>query len=143
MRTETNPTENVKEWKPFGEKVEPKKAPDAPEWQPSPDAPGVEINWKTGMRRTNMRVPNAWVDDLAMQAKDEPVKPFIASASVFVDYIPGVVTGGTWRIVSLMDEQSAFEDWLNRERPSGDVESVQYQWVKSSDYSDYQDSLCP
>lgn len=33
-------------------------------------------------------------------------------------------------------EERAFEDWLARERPSGDVESVQRQWEESSDLAD-------
>lgn len=35
------------------------------------------------------------------------------------------------------DEQSAFERWLERTCPSGDVESVQRQWEASSDYADF------
>lgn len=70
MRTETDPTEDQKPWKPFGEKVVPPTS-ERDEWAPVPDAPGVEISYKTGMRRTNVRVPNAWVEDLAMQAKDK------------------------------------------------------------------------
>lgn len=35
-------------------------------------------------------------------------------------------------------EERAFEDWLARERPSGDVESVQRQWEESSDLADMQ-----
>jgi hypothetical protein len=34
------------------------------------------------------------------------------------------------------DEQSAFERWLERTCPSGNVESVQRQWEASSDYAD-------
>jgi hypothetical protein len=33
-------------------------------------------------------------------------------------------------------EQSAFEDWITRTNPSGDVESVQRQWISSWDYAD-------
>jgi hypothetical protein len=36
-------------------------------------------------------------------------------------------------------EQAAFEDWLARTRPSGDVEQVQSQWDTSSDYEDFCD----
>lgn len=36
-------------------------------------------------------------------------------------------------------EQRAFEDWLVRNRPSGDVEQVQDQWEHSSDFSDFCD----
>ncbi|WP_333906113.1 hypothetical protein [Delftia acidovorans] len=35
-------------------------------------------------------------------------------------------------------EERAFEDWMERERPSGDVESVQRQWEESSDLADMQ-----
>lgn len=35
------------------------------------------------------------------------------------------------------DEQAAFEEWLERTCPSGDVESVQRQWEASSDYADF------
>lgn len=35
-------------------------------------------------------------------------------------------------------EERAFEDWLARGRPSGDVESVQRQWEESSDLADMQ-----
>lgn len=73
MRTETDHTENTKEWAPFGPKVE-KPSPKVDEWQKSPDAPGVEYNWKTGKTRTNLPIPNTWVEDLAMQAKDAPKK---------------------------------------------------------------------
>jgi hypothetical protein len=34
-------------------------------------------------------------------------------------------------------EQAAFEAWLARVRPSGDIESVQQQWEDSSDYADF------
>jgi hypothetical protein len=33
-------------------------------------------------------------------------------------------------------EQAAFEDWMHRVCPSGDHESVQRQWLESSDYAD-------
>ena len=36
-------------------------------------------------------------------------------------------------------EQHAFEDWLARTAPSGDIEQVQYQWEGSSDFSDFCD----
>jgi hypothetical protein len=35
-----------------------------------------------------------------------------------------------------VDEQAAFEDWLTRTRPSGDVEQVQRAWEKSDEYAD-------
>lgn len=35
------------------------------------------------------------------------------------------------------DEQAAFEDWMERTCPSGDVESVQRQWEASSDFADF------
>jgi hypothetical protein len=38
-------------------------------------------------------------------------------------------------------EQSAFEDWLSRVCPSGDVEQVQAQWLESSDYLDFLELL--
>jgi hypothetical protein len=38
--------------------------------------------------------------------------------------------------VKYVDEQEAFENWLSRNCPSGDAESVQYQWASSSDYED-------
>jgi hypothetical protein len=38
-------------------------------------------------------------------------------------------------------EQAAFEIWLARVRPSGDVESVQQQWEDSSDYADLMEDL--
>ena len=34
------------------------------------------------------------------------------------------------------DEPVAFENWLSRNCPSGDAESVQRQWESSSDYAD-------
>lgn len=33
-------------------------------------------------------------------------------------------------------EQAAFEEWLDRKRPSGEVESVQSQWEHSYEYAD-------
>ena len=33
-------------------------------------------------------------------------------------------------------EQAAFEAWLARVCPSGDVDSVHAQWLESSDYAD-------
>ena len=39
------------------------------------------------------------------------------------------------------DEQAAFETWLDRERPSGDVEEVDRQWLKSRAYHDFCDEL--
>jgi hypothetical protein len=36
-------------------------------------------------------------------------------------------------------EQSAFEVWIQRTLPSGDCESVQRQWLESSDYNDFLD----
>jgi hypothetical protein len=35
------------------------------------------------------------------------------------------------------DEQSAFEDWLYRVCPSGDCESVQYQWEISAERAEW------
>jgi hypothetical protein len=37
------------------------------------------------------------------------------------------------------EEQSAFEDWLEKTCPSGDVSSVQYQWVTSHEYAEFCD----
>ncbi|NBB11788.1 hypothetical protein [Pseudomonas sp. SLFW] len=34
-------------------------------------------------------------------------------------------------------EQRVFEDWLVRMAPSGDCDSVQSQWLESSDYDDF------
>jgi hypothetical protein len=36
---------------------------------------------------------------------------------------------------------ATFEDWLHATCPSGDVESVQYQWVTSSAYADFHEPL--
>jgi len=33
-------------------------------------------------------------------------------------------------------EQAAFEDWLSDNCPSGDVDSVQWQWEASHEYED-------
>ncbi len=70
MRTETDPTENTKDWTPFGSPTNrPKTEPD--EWQKVPDAPGVEYNWKTGKTRTNIPLPFARMEDnLAMFHRD-------------------------------------------------------------------------
>lgn len=70
MRTETDHTENTKEWAPFGPKVE-KPSPKVDEWQKSPDAPGVEYNWKTGKTRTNIPLPKIITyADINMSARD-------------------------------------------------------------------------
>lgn len=37
------------------------------------------------------------------------------------------------------EEQSHFEQWLARVTPSGDCESVQAQWLDSSDFEDFCD----
>lgn len=37
------------------------------------------------------------------------------------------------------DEVSAFEFWLDRERPSGDVDQVQHQWATSADRAEFLD----
>lgn len=37
---------------------------------------------------------------------------------------------------SAEDEQRAFENWAERNSPSGDCDSVHYQWLESSDYLD-------
>ena len=36
-----------------------------------------------------------------------------------------------------VSEQSAFEDWLEKKSPSGDSESVQRQWERSSEFEDW------
>lgn len=95
MRTETDPTEDQKPWKPFGEKVVPPTS-ERDEWAPVPDAPGVEISYKTGMRRTNVRVPNAWVDDLAMQAKDAPLYKMVFAQHVKALQIRGIEPPFNW-----------------------------------------------
>ena len=69
MRTETDPTDDQKPWKPFGEKVV-KPVPQKDEWQKSPDAPGVEYNWKTGKTRTNMPLPKWDGGNIHMQYRD-------------------------------------------------------------------------
>lgn len=38
-------------------------------------------------------------------------------------------------------EQARFEAWLDRTRPSGDVESVQHRWLESSDYAYFCEEL--
>ena len=38
-------------------------------------------------------------------------------------------------------EQAAFEKWLYDKCPSGDVESVQRQWLKSYEYAEFADKL--
>lgn len=43
-------------------------------------------------------------------------------------------------VASLKDfEQRLFEDWLRKECPSGDVESVQAQWLASTEYEEFFD----
>lgn len=37
------------------------------------------------------------------------------------------------------EEQSCFEQWLSRVAPGGDCDSVQAQWLESSDYQDFCD----
>jgi hypothetical protein len=37
------------------------------------------------------------------------------------------------------EEQSCFEQWLSRATPSGDCDSVQSQWLESSDFEDFCD----
>lgn len=37
--------------------------------------------------------------------------------------------------------QSAFEEWLNSKKPSGDVSDVQMQWENSSDFEDIENFL--
>jgi hypothetical protein len=54
---------------------------------------------------------------------------------------PAVFHPPKQQVPSALAEQAAFETWLASECPSGDVESVQYQWVTSSDYADLFDSL--
>lgn len=34
-------------------------------------------------------------------------------------------------------EQKVFEEWLSNKSPSGDHESVQRQWLESSDYAEW------
>lgn len=38
--------------------------------------------------------------------------------------------------ITVYMDQSAFEDWAARTRPSGDAESVSYQWEHSPEYMD-------
>lgn len=38
------------------------------------------------------------------------------------------------------DEQREFVSWLDSTRPSGDVESVQYQWENSIEYAEFRDA---
>ena len=40
-----------------------------------------------------------------------------------------------------VDEQAIFEDWLARNCPSGDVDSVHRQWEASGEYADLYTSL--
>lgn len=42
-------------------------------------------------------------------------------------------------VMNADSEQDVFERWLQEECPSGDVESVQYQWAKSHARSDWLD----
>jgi len=37
----------------------------------------------------------------------------------------------------MLTEQQAFEEWIDFYRPSGDAESVQYQWVRSFAYAEF------
>ncbi len=36
-------------------------------------------------------------------------------------------------------KQSSFERWLANVRPSGDVDSMHYQWLESSEYAEFLD----
>jgi len=69
MRTETDHTEDQREWQPFGSPIR-KETTQPDEWQKVPDAPGIEYNWKTGKTRTNIPLPFARVGDIAMMARD-------------------------------------------------------------------------
>jgi len=40
-------------------------------------------------------------------------------------------------------EQAAFEKWLRDKCPSGDVESVQRQWLESYEYAELLDEQAP
>lgn len=42
-----------------------------------------------------------------------------------------------------IEEQAVFEEWLRRVCPSGDVTSVQEQWLASSDYEDWAGQINP
>jgi len=63
--------------------------------------------------------PNAWFDAVGRECPDD--KPPKAAPKASIKDL----------------EQEAFERWLSRVCPSGDVESVQSQWLASSDYEDF------
>ncbi|WP_233564623.1 hypothetical protein [Achromobacter sp. K91] len=86
-------------------------------------------------------------------ANTPPATPQDAPITVSLDPDPRGVSVGVWQgsrciyngapavPVSAQDdakdEQAAFEEWLERTCPSGDVEAVQRQWEASSDYADF------
>ena len=68
---------------------------------------------------------------------DSDIPPFAFQPTHWMPLPPAptshpIPTGATGE-----DEQAAFEDWMERTCPSGDVEAVQRQWESSSDYADF------
>lgn len=75
-----------------------------------------------------------------MNTEDRVHPAVAASPEKIQDHLAACAGDG----VQAPDEQAAFEGWLHTTRPSGDAESVQYQWSQSSEYSDLlADSAAP
>jgi len=94
------------------------------------------------------RTPGKWITDGAYTVMAEDSDQFNGNYAICVTEGPDKI--GNARLIAAApellnmlervvdnEEQRVLEDWLSRERPSGDVDSVQSQWLSSYDYSEF------
>lgn len=93
--------------------------------------------WKTGTERTEMTMPKfepvakvLVIDEVGRELVFNLQKPLHTADQLTEAYEAGK------REASEDIEQAAFEKWLYDKCPSGDVESVQRQWLESYEYAE-------
>ena len=93
--------------------------------------------WKTGTERTEMTMPKfepvakvLVIDEVGRELVFNLQKPLHTADQLTEAYEAGK------REASEDLEQAAFEKWLYDKCPSGDVESVQRQWLESYEYAE-------
>src|ERR1700759_1347738 len=93
---------------------------------------GITSNedWEATMGYRADNYCDAWMDYQGLQSKS------IGSAHV---HTAGTVKGETRAVKDR--EKAALEDWIDRERPSGDVDQVQRAWVESCAYAELMEEL--
>lgn len=100
---------------------------------------------------TTAHTPGEWIINRdSKDCGDDKLSIEVAGDYFIAQVDPGVCQEANARLISAAPElleamkkrveeegQRVFEDWLDRNRPSGDADDVNRQWLESSDYTDF------